>query len=200
LKGLGNQIFGHPDKPGDWLTDYAFPFGRSFSGMFKQFNTNYSMQYSTNDKVITPIYPPRLGGNFPHPASVHHRYMPDEELLYLHTAPQFDYLCNMTVTNVLVTANPLFGKDDLRAVIAKNYQGPGFADKYKFGFYTTNDADQMQIIQARNDSANNWNHSGYWIMSVSPDIIPNHGNIFGPNVIALATALYRINQSKNFDP
>jgi hypothetical protein len=30
-------------------------------------------------------------------------------------------------------------------------------------------------------------------MSVSPDIIPDHGHIFGPNVIALTTALLRLN-------
>jgi hypothetical protein len=117
----------------------------------------------------------------------------DQRNLFLHTAPQTDMMCNHEVKGIDLpsgVANPLYGETDFSRIVQVNTS----LSRTDPVFYSTNSPEKILRIVSRAGSEND---SSYWIFSVDKSIIPKHGNIFTPNIVALAAGLFRISQAGN---
>jgi len=179
------------NKSGDWYTDKLFPLGRFFTSTFKRFR-----KYPGETSHVTTVHVQFQAERASLPSDVVHRYrtLMGQEKVFLNTAPQLPGLmCNREVTtNITNEVNPIQGETSFLKIIEAN-MGPQFTNCNRHAFYTTDGTNTIMKIKRKESD---FNRSSYWIFSVDPSIIPEHGDIFKPNLVALTAALFRISQPK----
>jgi hypothetical protein len=129
-------------------------------------------------------------------------HKPDQLDYFLHTAPQLSQMWNRSVVTSVYTTNmvsgysnnPLFCETNFAKLIRANISG-SFTGTNAHAFFTTNAVNTIFDLQPK---VSQINKSSYWIFSVDKSIIPEHGDIFKPNLVALTAALYRMSQANPY--